>query len=135
MSEKLTKAQVIRAANNSKNLAVKQAYEKLEFALSLAHTSEEIDDMGDERAYHIRISKKTEDGSSYEELVIRWCEDQFSIYVPSITDTYSGEAATRQEPPSTVYIRNSRNRKTPSYELANASYDAANDFITRTRTI
>ena len=104
MSTKLTKAQTIRAGAHSSNPSVKKAYEKLQFTLSLAHTSEELEQMGDAVAYHMRIAAKS--GDTYDALVLRWCEDEMVIYAPrsSMLTTGTGNLLSEKEP-AIMYIQ------------------------------
>jgi hypothetical protein len=104
MTDKLTKAQVIRAGAYSTKPAVKQAYKKLEFALSLSHSRDEIEELGDEKSYHMRLS--TKNGNTYDNLVLRWCEDEMCVYAPrsSVMTTGSGNLLSESDP-AIMYIQ------------------------------
>lgn len=102
--EQLTREQVIRAGSVSQKDAVRKAFKKLEFALELAHTKEEIEDLADTAIYHLRIAHKLEDGSEYENIMIRWCDNEFIVYAPSNGGTITGEGNTLDKDPAIVYL-------------------------------
>ena len=104
MTDELTKMQVIRAGAHSTKPAVQKAYKKLEFALNLSHSKEEIEELGDQKAYHMRISAKS--GNVYDNLMLRWCEGEMSVYAPRSSMVYTGEGnLLSEQEPAIMYIK------------------------------
>jgi len=103
--EDLTTADIIRAGSVSQKEAVRKAYDKLKFAILMAHTEEDIQDLCDHAVYQARISQKTHDGE-YDTFVIRWADDQFVVYSPSEGAPISGTATTLDKDPAIVYFNN-----------------------------
>jgi hypothetical protein len=103
MSTKLTRAQVIRAASWSTNPSVKKAYEKLQFTLSLAHPVEELEEMGEANTYHLRLC--TKNGATYDNLVLRWNEEEMAIYAPRTSMVWTGAGNLLKDDPAIMYIK------------------------------
>lgn len=101
----LTREQVIRAGSVSKKDAVRKAYKKLEFALELAHTKDEIEDLADTAIYQLRIAHRLEDGTEYENIMIRWSDNEFIVYAPRNGGTITGEGNTLDKDPAVVYLK------------------------------
>ncbi len=104
-NDELTREQVIRAGSASKKKAVRNAYNKLKFALELAHTKEEMEELGDTTIYQIRISHQLEGAEEYQNISIRWCDDEFVIYAPSNGGPITGYANTMHEEPTVIYLK------------------------------
>lgn len=100
----LTTADIIRAGSVSQKTAVRKAFDKLKFAILMAHTENEIEDLCDHAIYHLRISQKRDDGSTYDSLLIRWADDQFALYSPSEDLPVAGTANTLDKDPAIVYL-------------------------------
>ena len=103
MSTKLTKAQTIRAASHSSNPSVKKAYEKLQFTISLAHSKEELEELGEANTYHLRLC--TRNGKSYDNLVLRWSEDELAVYAPRTSMVWTGAGNLLKDDPAIMYIK------------------------------
>ena len=84
--------------------AVKKAYEKLQFALSLSHTKEELEKMADDKAYHLRLSAPSD--GTYDNLVLRWCGEDIEVYCPANSQAYAGTGNLMSDPrPAIMYIK------------------------------
>lgn len=103
MTKQLTRAQIIRAASWSTNPSVKKAYQKLEFALSLAHTKGELEEMGETNTFHLRLC--TGNGNTYDNLVLRWNEEEIGVYAPRTAMVWNGTGNLLKDDPAIMYIK------------------------------
>lgn len=88
----------------SDKTAVRKAFEKLEFAIRMSHTEKELEELADDNIYQLRISQKSADGSEYENIMLRWREDEFVVYSPSEGGPISGRGHTLDTDPAIVYL-------------------------------
>jgi len=100
----LSKADIIRAGSMSDKEAVRKAFEKLEFTIRMSHTQTELEELADDNIYQLRISQKSSDGTEYENIMIRWREDEFVVYSPSQGGPIGGTGNTLNKDPAIVYL-------------------------------
>jgi len=103
-NDELTREQVIRAASASKKKTVRDAYNKLKFAVELAHTKEEMEELAETTIYQMRISFQFEDGPETYSISMRWCDDEFVLYAPSQGGPIAGYGNTMEEEPTVIYF-------------------------------
>lgn len=109
MTKDLSIEEIITAATKSDKKAVKQALEKLKFAIIMSHSSEELNEMIDLPQYHLRLGHKV-NSEEYVYTVVRWWGDSFAVYTNQndANGVISGHGRRTDKDPAIVYMNKPR---------------------------